>query len=126
MQSGLINKVALTPDNVTDTSGFKHVCPSQGASYLDKGYCISSAPRIAKANGVHLAAIQKNNMKSKNKDRDRWYSSVRSPYERVFSQRERRVRYRGIAKNQFAIFMQAIYFNLKRLTVLDLPNLCLP
>ena len=126
MQSGLINKVALTPANVTDASGFKHVCPSQGASYLDKGYCISPAPRIAKANGVHLAAIQKNNMKSKNKDRDRWYSSVRSPYERVFSQRERRVRYRGIAKNQFAIFMQAICFNLKRLTVLDPPNLCLP
>jgi len=62
-------------------------------------------------------------MKSKNKDKDRWYSSLRSPYERVFSQRERRVRYRGIAKNQFAAFMQAICFNLKRLTVLSPPNI---
>ncbi len=125
MQTGLINKVSITPANVADASGFKHVCPSGGATYLDKGYCIHPAPQIAKAKGVHLAAIQKNNMRGKNKDRDRWYSSVRSPYERVFSQRERRVRYQGIAKNQFASFMQAICFNLKRLTVLDPPNLCL-
>lgn len=39
--------------------------------------------------------------------------------------REKRVRYRGIAKNQFALFMQAICFNLRRLAVLNLPNLCL-
>lgn len=125
MQTGLINKVAITPANVPDANGYKHVCPSQGATYLDKGYCINPAPRIAKVKGVHLAAIQKNNMKSKNKDKDRWYSSLRSPYERVFSQRERRVRYRGVAKNQFAAFMQAICFNLKRLVVLNPPNFCL-
>ncbi|WP_316359029.1 transposase [Candidatus Neptunichlamydia sp. REUL1] len=125
MQTGLINKVAITPANITDASGFKHVCPSQGASYMDKGYCISPAPRIAKAKGVHLGAIKKNNMKGKNKDQDRWYSSVRAPHERVFSQIEKRVRYRGIAKNQFSSFMQAICYNLKRLAVLDPPNLCL-
>ena len=37
MQSGLINKVAVTPLNQTDSSGFKHVCSSQGATYADKG-----------------------------------------------------------------------------------------
>ncbi|QVL54736.1 MAG: transposase [Simkaniaceae bacterium] len=125
MQTGLINKVAITPANITDASGFKHVCPTQGSGYMDKGYCINPAPKIAKAKGVHLCAIKKNTMKRKNKDQDRWYSSVRAPYERVFSQREKRVRYRGIAKNQFAAFMQAICYNLKRLTVLDPPNLCL-
>lgn len=125
MQTGLINKIAITPANVTDASGFKHACPSQGACYLDKGYCINPAPKIAQAKGVHLAAIKKNNMKNKNKDQDRWYSGVRSPYERVFSQRERRVRYRGVAKNQFAAFMQAICFNLKRIMVLNPPNICL-
>ena len=124
MQTGLINKVAVTPANVTDSSGFKHACPSQGACYLDKGYCVNPAPRIAKGKGIHLAAIKKNNMKGKNRDQDRWYSGVRSPYERVFSQRERRVRYRGIAKNQFAAFMQAICFNLKRIIVLNPPNIC--
>jgi len=62
-------------------------------------------------------------MKEKNKDQDGWYSGVRSPYERIFSQRERRVRYRGIAKNQFAAFMGAICFNLKRMSVIAPPNL---
>ena len=47
MQSGLINKVAVTPANLTDSSGFKHVCPSSGAAYADKGYCVGAAPRIA-------------------------------------------------------------------------------
>ena len=28
MQSGLINKVAITPANLTDAQGMKHVCPS--------------------------------------------------------------------------------------------------
>jgi hypothetical protein len=37
MQSGLINKVALTPANITDAKGLKHVLPSSGAIYADKG-----------------------------------------------------------------------------------------
>ena len=125
MQTGLINKIAITPANVTDAAGLKHVCPSRGATYTDKGYCTNPAKRIAKQNGVHLAAIEKNNMKTKNRDRDRWYSQIRSPYERVFSQRKKRVRYRGVAKNQFAAFMGAICFNMKRILVLDPPNFCL-
>ena len=124
MQTGLINKIAITPANITDSAGFKNVCPSQGACYLDKGYCINPAPRIAKSKGVHLAVIQKNNMKTKNKDRDKWYSALRSPYERTFSQREKRVRYRGIAKNQAAAFFHAICFNLKRIIVLNPVNFC--
>jgi transposase, IS5 family len=75
--------------------------------YSDQGYCVGDAPKIAKGRNGHLAAIENNNMRSKNRDRDRWYSSLRAPYERVFSQREKRVWYRGIAKNQFALFMQS-------------------
>lgn len=51
--------------------------------------------------------------------RDRWYTHLRAPYERVFAQRPKRVRYRGVAKNQFSAFLQALTFNLKRLVVLD-------
>jgi len=122
MQSGLINKVAVTPANVTDARGLKHVCPSQGALYADKGYCISPATTTAARKGCHLAAIKKNNMRNKNPDLDRWYSKMRAPYERVFSQDPKRVRYKGVAKNQFAVFMQAICFNLKRLIVLSPPS----
>lgn len=38
MQSGLINKIAITPANLTDAKGMIHVSPSQGAIYADKGY----------------------------------------------------------------------------------------
>ena len=55
---------------------------------------------------IHLAAIKMNHMKHKNKDLDSWISSICSPYERVFAHRNKRVRYSGIAKNQFAAFMQ--------------------
>jgi IS5 family transposase len=67
---------------------------------------------------VHLCAIKKNNMRDKNFDLDRYYTFIRSPFERVFSQANKRLRYIGIAKNQFAEFMNAICFNLKRLTVI--------
>ncbi len=58
-------------------------------------------------------------MKTKNRDRDRWDTHLRAPYERVFAQRPKRVRYRGVAKNQFSAFLQAMTVNLKRLVVLD-------
>ena len=74
---------------------------------------------------VGIAAIKKNNMKGKNRDQDKWFSSLRSPYERVFSKRNKRVRYKGVAKNQFAAFMETICFYIKRLSVLDIPGLSL-
>lgn len=123
MQSGMINKVAVTPANVTDAQGMKHICPSQGAIYADKGYCTKPAKHAAARKGCHLAAVKKNNMKDKNADQDRWYSKMRAPYERVFSQDPKRVRYNGVAKNQFTAFMEAICFNLKRLFVLSPPHL---
>jgi IS5 family transposase len=122
MQSGLINKVAITPANVTDAKGFKNVCPNQGAVYADKGYCTNNAKRDAARSGCHLRAIKKNNMKGKNRDLDLWISAIRAPYESVFSKQRRRTRYCGIAKNQFAVFMEAICFNLRRLSVLDPPD----
>ena len=122
MQSGLINKVAVTPANVPDAKGYKNVCPNQGATYADKGYCTKEVNREAKRKGCHLRAIKKNNMKDKNKDLDRWISKIRAPYESVFSKQRKRTRYSGVAKNQFAVFMEAICFNLKRLTALDPPG----
>lgn len=123
MQSGLINKVAITPANITDANGLAHVAPNSGAVYADKGYCAKPCQIIAKKKGLHLAAVKNNNMKDKNKDKDKWYSKVRAPYERVFAKRNKLVRYVGIAKNQFSGFMYAICFNLKRLVALNIPDL---
>lgn len=122
MQSGLINKVAVTPANIPDAKGYKNVCPSQGATYADKAYCGKETNRDSKIKGCHLRAIKKSNMKGKNKDLDRWISSIRAPYESVFSKQRKKVRYFGVAKNQFAAFMEAICFNLKRIGVLDPPG----
>ena len=123
MQSGMINKVAITPANVTDAQGLKHICPSQGAIYADKGYYTAPAREAAAYKGCHLAAIKKNNMKEKNADQDRWYSKLRAPHERVFANSQKRVRYKGIGKNQFSAFIQAICYNLKRLQVITRPLL---
>jgi IS5 family transposase len=122
MQSGLINKVAITSAEVIDSKGFKNVTPKQGAVYADKGYCDKNVQMVAKANNLHLCAIKKNNMKGKNRDLDRFYSSIRAPYERVFAHCNKRTRYRGLVKNQFHAFMQTIAFNLKRLVVLMADN----
>lgn len=119
MQSGLINKVAITPANLTDAQGFSHVCPGGGAVYADKGYCKKPAIIAARRKNVHLCAIKNNNMKGKNRDLDRWISHIRSPGESVFSKQRRRVRYCGIAKNQFAEFMSAICFNMRRILILE-------
>lgn len=119
MQSGLINKVAVTPANVTDAKAFRHVCPQSGAVYADKGYCTKPAQIAAKAKSVHLAAPKKNNMKGKDFDLDRYYTKLRAPFERVFSKESKRTRYRSVMKNQFAAFLQAICFNLKRICSLQ-------
>ena len=119
MQSGLINKIAVTPANVTDAQGFKHVAPKQGAIYGDKDFCIKPARLEIQKRGLHDATIKLNHMKAKNRDKDRWLTAIRAPYERVFSKRDRRVRYCGVAKNQFRAFGRAIAFNLKRLVVLE-------
>lgn len=119
MQSGLINKVAVTSANVTDAKGLKHVLPKKGAVYADKSYCTEQAKAAARAKSIHLCAIKKKNMTGKNFDLDKYYTKIRSQYEQVFANDNKRVRYIGIAKNQFAEFMKSICFNLKRLLILE-------
>jgi len=121
MSHGLINKVAVTPANVPDSKGAKHVCPDGGMVFADKAYCEKPAQTSIKSKGCHSGAIKKNNMKGKDRDKDRWLSSVRMPYEGVFSCMSSKARYRGVVKTQFQAFMQAMAFNLKRLVKIQAP-----
>jgi IS5 family transposase len=116
-QSGMIQKVAVTPADVTDAEAGKHVLPKQGAVIGDKGF----VPLISylRGHGLHPMVILKNNMKAKIAELDKWLTKLRAPYERTFSKQNKRVRYRGIAKNQGAEFMYAIAYNLRRLVVLE-------
>ncbi len=113
MQSGMINRVAVTPANVTDADGAKHVMPRGGAACTDKAY-VGAIPEMLRR-GVHPMVILRNNMALKNRDLDRWLSKLRAPYESTFSKQNKRVRYKGVVKNQGAEFLHAIAFNFRRL-----------
>ena len=123
MQSGLINKVAITPANVTDAKAVKHILPKQGAIFGDKGYCTKDSTDQMKIKNLHNCTIKTNNMKDKNHDKDKWISQARCPYERVFSKVRNRSRYRGMAKNQFQVFMESLAFNFKRMLKLEIEPL---
>jgi len=123
MGSGLIKEIAVTPANTTDQEGFKHICPDGGMVFADKQYSCKKAQNEMKANNCHSGAILKNNMLQKNKDKDRWLSRMRAPFEGVFSKFMKRARYRGTAKVQMQAFLEAIVFNIKRLVVIDAPPL---
>lgn len=123
MQSGLVNKVAATPAAVTDAEGMSHVCPNAGAVFGDKGYCVNPAQITLKRKGCHNATIKKNNMNGKAHKKDGWISAMRSPYERVFAHRNRRVRYRGLEKVPFQVGIRALTFNLKSVIALGSPKI---
>jgi IS5 family transposase len=114
MRYGLIKKTAVTPANVLDPEVLKSVCPKNSMVFTDKLYDRKDVVRVLKANGCHAATIRKNNNKTKNRDLDRWRSGVRMPFEGVFSKMEKRARYRGLVKNVFQNFCEAITHNLKK------------
>ena len=109
----MINKIAVTPANIPDSHALKHIAPRKGEVYADKGYCGKKALKIANNKGCTLKAIKRINMKNKNKREDRKINTKRRPFERMFAHMKKRVRYLGVAKNQFASFMRAICFNMK-------------
>lgn len=123
MGSGLIQKVAVTAANVSDQDGFKRICPAGGMVFGDKAYCLRPAQQEMQAHGCHSGAILKDNMKDKDRDKDRWLTKIRAPFEGIFSKIEKRARYRGLPKVQMQAFMEAIVFNVKRLVVIGSPPL---
>lgn len=122
-KQGLITKVAVTPANVTDQEGFRHICPDQGMALGDKAYCLNPAQSEMKARRVHSGAILKNNMKKKNKEKDRFLTRLRMPFEGIFSKQESTSRYRRLVKVQMQAFLEAIVHNIKRLVVIGSPPL---
>jgi IS5 family transposase len=117
MQSGMITRVAVTPANVNDADGAKHILPRSGAVVGDKGYV--GAIREILRRGLHPMIIKRKNMKDKNADLDRWITKLRCPYEGTFSKQNNRVRYKGVVKNQGAEFMYATAHNFRRLLALN-------
>lgn len=119
MRQGLITRIAVTPANVNDQDGFRYICPESGMVFGDKAYALKSAQLAMKANNCHSGAILKNNMIQKNKDKDKWLTKVRAPYEGIFSKDEDRARYRGWAKVQLQGFLESIVHNVKRMIAVN-------
>lgn len=112
---GLISKVAVTPANVHDGAALKHVRPSTGAVLADKIYSDGRARNEMLSRGLHSMVIEKNNSKTKDRKKDAFFSSLRMPFEGVFSKMSNRARYRGIVKVYFQALMQAFVHNVNRL-----------
>jgi IS5 family transposase len=64
-------------------------------------------------------------MKQKNKDKDGWLTKVRMPFEGLFSKDETRARYRGTAKVQLQVFLEAMVHNVKRMVTVNCAPLCI-
>jgi transposase, IS5 family len=120
---GLKKKVVVTPANVLDYEVMKSVCPNQGMVLTDKLYDVAEADKWIKAKGCHAATIRKKNNKNKNRDLDRWRSSVRMPFEGVFSKTRKRAKFRGLEKVTMQCFFEAICHNLKKaVTILPMES----
>jgi len=120
-QSGLIKDTIVTPGNTPDSKAFKDICPEDSVILADKGYATKEVEAIIEEKNCHSFVIKKNNMKNKNKDKDRWITGLRSAYERVFGTFSKKTKYRGISKVSIQNFWECIVFNIKRLVVLNSP-----
>jgi transposase, IS5 family len=114
MRHGLVSKVATTPANVPDFKMAGSIAPKQGAVFADKLYDTKKTDMLLRSKGLHTATIRKRTNSTKNRDLDRWRSSIRMPFEGTFSKRRKRTKYRSIGKVTMQCFFEAIAHNLKK------------
>lgn len=123
MRFGLIVKVCVTDASVLDYEVITSVLPESGMIFLDKLYDVAPAHHAIRAKGLGDATLLKRNRKEKNRDLDRWRSSVRMPFESTFSKQEKRARYRSTVKVAFQCFFEAVVHNLqKAVAILPVPT----
>lgn len=118
MRYGLVRNLAVTPANVLDFKTVKHICPTQGMVFMDKLFDCKETRFWLRANGCADATIRKDNSRFKNRDLDRWRSSIRMPFEGTFSKLNHRARYRGCMKTFFQCVAEAMVHNLKKAVVI--------
>lgn len=119
MRIGIIEKVLTTPANILDFQVLDKICPKNCMAFMDKLYDVKNSYPILEKNNCHSGIIKKNNNKLKNKNLDKWISSMRMPHEGNFSKLRKTARYRGLAKVNFQCLLEAIAYNLRK-TVLNL------
>jgi IS5 family transposase len=123
MSSGIITKVKTTPANVPDHKAVEDILPESGMVFADKGYDTNATNEMLTRKNLHSGIIKKNNRKNKDPDKDRWLTSVRMPYEGLFSKADKITKYRGIEKVSFHQTLDAFCQNLKRLVkLIEIPT----
>ena len=115
MSSGIITDIKITPANVNDSKAAPEILPRQGMVIADKAYDTNTFREQLKARNLHDGVIKKNNRKDKNRDKDKWISSMRMPFEGLFGHAVKRTKYIGIAKVSFHQYFDAFTQNMKRL-----------
>jgi len=123
MRHGIIKKVVVTKANVPDGKVLKNVCPKDGGMiFADKAYGGKDNRKEIKAKGCYDGGvIYKNNQKEKNRDKDRWATKVRMPFEGGFSKLRTATKYKGLVKTQYQALMEALVQNIKRsVKIMDL------
>ncbi len=125
MKQGIITDVKITGAEVNDGKAFidENLCPSSGMVFLDKGYDGAPVEENIKKNGCASGGIKKNNDRSKNRDLDRWRTSVRMPFENTFSKMKKHCRYWTKAKVTIQATLEATVHNLKRAIKIGAPKL---
>ena len=125
MKQGIITDVKITGADVNDGQAFidENLCPSSGMVFLDKGYDGDPVEEEILKNGCAPAVIRKNNRKNKNRDLDRWRTSVRMPFENTFSKMKKHCRYWTKPKVKVQATMEAMVHNFKRAIRIGAPRL---
>ncbi len=123
MRHGLVVGVMATPAHVPDFTVADRIAPREGAVFMDKIYDTKKTDALLTARGLHTATIRKNTNPRKDRDLDRWRSSVRMPFEGTFAYRRKRTKFRGLVKVTMQCFLEATVHNLKKAVTLLSPTL---
>ena len=115
---GFITKNTVTSAEVPDYKALltENLLPSQGMVFADKGYDYKDVHDALRHKGCGNAVIRKKTSQDKNRELDKWRSSIRMPGEGVFSQMPKKTRFIGQVKVEFGAMMQSMVYNLKLLS----------
>lgn len=115
METGLIVNHDVRQANVHDSKTLmvlvKDLPPCE--VYADKGYCSRKVEGELESLGCRSMIIKRDNMKDKDRERDKMISKLRAPFERVFRWLPNVTRYRGLVKNRVIGFFQALAYNVR-------------
>ena len=128
-RSELIRTALITPANVNETSvADRLICFDERAVYADKAYASRERRRMLRALGIKDRIMHKSwgggpKLSHWQQLHNRLITPIRSRVETVFAifkkhMRYRRVRYRGLIKNQTQLLLLALAYNMRRAAVL--------